>query len=75
MCRPEEVPRKLPPPHGTADPVNPHLEGFHAILVPGGFGERGTEGKIKAAQFARERKIPYMGICLGIANQAILRGP
>jgi len=47
------------------DPA-PYLEGFHAILVPGGFGERGTEGKIKAAQFARERKIPYMGICLGM---------
>ncbi len=44
----------------------PHLEGFHAILVPGGFGERGTEGKIKAAQFARERNIPYLGICLGL---------
>ncbi|SDW27797.1 CTP synthase [Litoreibacter albidus] len=44
----------------------PHLEGFHAILVPGGFGERGTEGKIKAAQFAREKKIPYLGICLGM---------
>ncbi|MGC8203271.1 CTP synthase [Aliiroseovarius sp. PTFE2010] len=47
------------------DPA-PYLEGFHAILVPGGFGERGTEGKIKAAQFARERKIPYLGICLGM---------
>jgi CTP synthase len=44
----------------------PYLEGYHAILVPGGFGERGTEGKIKAAQFARERKIPYLGICLGM---------
>ena len=44
----------------------PHLEGYHAILVPGGFGERGTEGKIKAAQFCRERKVPYMGICLGM---------
>ena len=44
----------------------PHLEGYHAILVPGGFGERGTEGKIKAAQFARERKVPYLGICLGM---------
>lgn len=43
-----------------------HLQGFHAILVPGGFGERGTEGKIKAAQFARERKVPYLGICLGM---------
>ncbi|MEC8630581.1 MAG: CTP synthase [Pseudomonadota bacterium] len=52
------------------DPA-PHLEGFHAILVPGGFGERGTEGKIKATQFARERKIPYMGICLGMQMAVI----
>jgi len=52
------------------DPA-PHLEGFHAILVPGGFGERGTEGKIKAAQFARERKIPYLGICLGMQMAVI----
>ncbi len=44
----------------------PWLEGFQAILVPGGFGERGTEGKIKAAQYAREKKIPYLGICLGM---------
>ena len=42
------------------------LEGYHAILVPGGFGERGTEGKMKAAQYAREQKIPYLGICLGM---------
>jgi CTP synthase len=49
----------------TEDPA-PHLAGFHAILVPGGFGERGTEGKIKAAQFARTKKIPYLGICLGM---------
>jgi len=49
----------------TKDPA-PYLEGFHAILVPGGFGERGTEGKIKAAEFARTRKIPYLGICLGM---------
>ncbi|MEC8795133.1 MAG: CTP synthase [Pseudomonadota bacterium] len=52
------------------DPA-PHLEGFHAILVPGGFGERGTEGKIKATQFARERKIPYMGSCLGMQMAVI----
>lgn len=51
--------------------VAPHLEGFHAILVPGGFGERGTEGKIKAAQFARERKVPYLGICLGMQMAVI----
>jgi len=48
-----------------------HLEGFHAILVPGGFGERGTEGKIKAAQFARSRGIPYLGICLGMQMAVI----
>jgi CTP synthase len=52
------------------DPA-PWLQGFHAILVPGGFGERGTEGKIKAAQFARERKIPYLGICLGMQMAVI----
>jgi len=42
------------------------LEDVHGILVPGGFGERGSEGKIRAAQFARERNIPYFGICLGM---------
>lgn len=42
------------------------LDGVHGILVPGGFGERGTEGKIKAVQFAREHSIPYFGICLGM---------
>ena len=52
------------------DPA-PYLEGFHAILVPGGFGERGTEGKIKAAQFAREKRIPYLGICLGMQMAVI----
>ncbi len=49
----------------------PHLERFHAILVPGGFGERGTEGKIKAAQFAREKSVPYLGICLGMQMAVI----
>jgi CTP synthase len=42
------------------------LEGMDAILVPGGFGERGIEGKIQAVRFARERRIPYLGICLGM---------
>ena len=46
---------------GTAE-----LEGMDAILVPGGFGERGIEGKILSAQYAREQKIPYLGICLGM---------
>ncbi|MCO8145676.1 CTP synthase [Rhodovulum tesquicola] len=50
---------------------SPWLEGFHAILVPGGFGERGTEGKIKAAEFARTRQIPYLGICLGMQMAVI----
>ena len=49
----------------------PYLQGFHAILVPGGFGERGTEGKIKAAQYAREHKVPYLGICLGMQMAVI----
>lgn len=43
-----------------------NLAKYDAILVPGGFGKRGVEGKIKAAQFAREHKIPYLGICLGM---------
>lgn len=42
------------------------LAKFDAILVPGGFGKRGVEGKIKAARFARENKVPYLGICLGM---------
>jgi CTP synthase len=42
------------------------LEEVDAILVPGGFGERGTEGKIRAVKYARENKIPYLGICLGM---------
>jgi CTP synthase len=42
------------------------LFGYDGILVPGGFGERGTEGKIKAIQFARENDIPYLGLCLGM---------
>jgi len=49
----------------------PWLEGFQAILVPGGFGERGTEGKIKAARYAREKRIPYLGICLGMQMAVI----
>lgn len=42
------------------------LKAFDAILVPGGFGSRGVEGKIAAARFARENKVPYLGICLGM---------
>jgi CTP synthase len=47
------------------DPT-PYLEGLNGILVPGGFGERGSEGKVLAAKFARERGVPYFGICFGM---------
>ena len=47
------------------------LSGFDGILIPGGFGERGTEGKVDAIRFARERKIPFFGICLGMQCAAI----
>lgn len=52
------------------DPA-PWLEKVHGILVPGGFGERGAEGKINAARFARERKVPYFGICFGMQMACI----
>jgi CTP synthase len=52
------------------DPV-PFLEHVNGILVPGGFGQRGAEGKIKAAQFAREHRVPYFGICFGMQMAVI----
>jgi CTP synthase len=48
-----------------------HLEDRNGILVPGGFGERGTEGKIEAVKFARERKVPFFGICFGMQMAVI----
>ncbi len=54
----------------TDDPVQ-YLESVHGILVPGGFGERGSEGKIAACRFARERNIPYFGICFGMQMAVI----
>ncbi|MGB0572058.1 MAG: CTP synthase [Alphaproteobacteria bacterium] len=54
----------------TEDTVE-HLNGVHGILVPGGFGERGAEGKIRAVQFAREHKVPYFGICFGMQMAVI----
>jgi CTP synthase len=54
------------------DPT-PFLEHVHGILVPGGFGHRGAEGKIKAATFARQRKVPYFGICFGM-QMAVIEG-
>ncbi|KAA0075980.1 CTP synthase [Tardiphaga sp. P9-11] len=52
------------------DPA-PFLEHVNGILVPGGFGQRGAEGKIRAAQFARERNVPYFGICFGMQMAVI----
>jgi CTP synthase len=52
------------------DPA-PYLENVHGILVPGGFGERGSEGKILAARFARQRGVPYFGICFGMQMAVI----
>ncbi len=54
----------------ASNPV-PRLEGVHGILVPGGFGERGTEGKIAAVRFARERRVPFLGICFGMQMAVI----
>jgi len=48
-----------------------HLEPCHGILVPGGFGERGSEGKVEAVRFARERRVPYFGICFGMQMAVI----
>jgi CTP synthase len=50
----------------TANNVEKHFVGVDAILVPGGFGHRGVEGKILAIQYARENNVPFMGICLGM---------
>jgi CTP synthase len=52
------------------DPA-PYLEGVNGILVPGGFGERGTEGKINAVTFARTRDVPFFGICFGMQMAVI----
>ncbi len=54
-----------------ADDPGAHLGEVHGILVPGGFGERGSEGKIRAAGFARNRKVPYFGICFGMQMAVI----
>jgi len=54
-----------------SDDAVQHLEHVDGILVPGGFGERGSEGKIRAVQFAREHKVPYFGICFGMQMAVI----
>ena len=48
------------------DGVDGHLKDVAGILIPGGFGDRGVEGKIHAAQFARENNVPFLGLCLGM---------
>jgi CTP synthase len=53
------------------DDIAARLEPMHGILVPGGFGERGSEGKIASVRFARERKVPFFGICLGMQMACI----
>ena len=55
----------------NGDDVAPMLEPVHGILVPGGFGERGSEGKIASVRFARERNVPFFGICLGMQMACI----
>jgi len=54
----------------SEDPVS-YLDGVDGVLVPGGFGGRGAEGKIRAARFARERRVPYFGICFGMQMAVI----
>jgi CTP synthase len=56
---------------GEEGAASARLDGVHGILVPGGFGERGSEGKIRAAQFARERSVPYFGVCFGMQMAVI----
>ena len=56
-----------------SDDVEGVLRGANGILVPGGFGERGSEGKIRAVQYAREKGIPFLGICLGM-QMAVIEG-
>ncbi len=51
--------------------VSPHFKDIHGILIPGGFGERGVEGKIRAVEYARRNKIPFFGICLGLQMAVI----
>src|SRR5437879_12478868 len=57
---------KLIDAESLADGIDDQLEDVAGVLVPGGFGVRGIEGKINAARYAREHKIPYLGLCLGM---------
>ena len=51
---------------GTPEETEAQLDGVHGVLIPGGFGERGLEGKMRAIRFARENDVPFFGICLGM---------
>jgi CTP synthase len=51
---------------GSTEEAESHLDGVHGVLIPGGFGERGLEGKMRAIRFARENGVPFFGICLGM---------
>ncbi|MDZ4726698.1 MAG: CTP synthase [Leptospira sp.] len=62
----EVVVVKINPEDIDAKNVKDHLKGVHGVLVPGGFGERGIEGKILSIQYARTKNIPFFGICLGM---------
>ncbi len=53
------------------DNINEYFKDIHGIIIPGGFGERGIEGKIQAIKYARENKIPYLGICLGMQLMSV----
>ncbi len=57
--------------HVTSDNVNELLKDVDGVLVPGGFGDRGVEGKIIATKYAREQKVPFLGICLGMQVASI----
>ena len=57
--------------HVTAENVKELVGDTDGILVPGGFGDRGVEGKIVAIQYARENKVPFLGICLGMQLASI----
>src|SRR5947208_279099 len=53
------------------DDIEKALAGYDALIIPGGFGGRGVEGKLRAIRFAREQKIPFLGICLGMQLAAV----
>jgi CTP synthase len=63
--------KKIPAEDVEENGISAYMEGVSGVLVPGGFGTRGVEGKIKAANFARTHKIPYLGLCLGMQTAVI----